>query len=141
MGDPRRALVERFYEKVISGGNIDALDELMAEDFVEHNAPPGLPAGRAGFKLFVEALRTGFPDFRWTVHDWIVAGDRVVARGEGSGTHAGEFMGAPGSGRAQSWTAIHIFRVDDGLLRERWSEVDIGGLHDRLLETHGEGAG
>lgn len=50
-------------------------------------------------------------------------------------------MGAPGSGRAQSWTAIQIFRVDDGLLRERWSEIDIGGLHDRLLETHGEGAG
>lgn len=57
MGDPRRALVEH------------ALDELMAEDFVEHNAPPGLPAGRTGFELIVEALRTGFPDFRWTVHD------------------------------------------------------------------------
>ncbi|CAN5695712.1 hypothetical protein BH24CHL5_BH24CHL5_08780 [soil metagenome] len=59
---------------MISGGNSDAFDDPMAEDFVEHNAPPGLPAGRAGFKLFVEALRTGFPDFRWTVHKEEAAG-------------------------------------------------------------------
>ncbi|HUG48756.1 MAG TPA: ester cyclase [Candidatus Limnocylindria bacterium] len=134
MSDENRALVERFYAEVISGGNVDALDELMAPDFVEHGAPAGLPAGREGFKEFVRVLRTGFPDFRWSVDDWIVAGDKVVARGGGKGTHLGDFLGASPTGRPASWTAIHIFRVQGGRLTERWSEVDVGGLLERLRE-------
>ena len=134
MSDDNRGLVERFYAEVISGGNTDALDELMAPDFIEHGAPPGLPAGREGFKEFVRMLRSGFPDFRWSVDDWIVAGDKVVARGGGRGTHLGEFLGVQPSGRPAEWTAIHIFRVQDGRLRERWSEVDVGGLIERLRQ-------
>ncbi len=132
MSDENRALVERFYDEVISGGNIDALDELMAPDFTEHGAPPGLPAGREGFKQFVSVLRSAFPDFRWSVDDWTVDGDKVVARGGGRGTHRGDFLGVPPTGRPAEWTAIHIFRVQDGKLVERWSEVDVGGLLERL---------
>jgi steroid delta-isomerase-like uncharacterized protein len=132
MSDENRALVERFYEEVISGGNVDALDELMAPDFIEHGASPGAPGGREGFRQFVGRLRSAFPDFRWSVEDWIVAGDKVVARGRGKGTHRGNFLGMPPTGRPAEWTAIHIFRVEDGRLAERWSEVDIGGLMERL---------
>lgn len=136
MLDANRALVQRFYDEVISGGNIDALDELMADDFVEHNAGD-LPPGRDGFKLFASALRNAFPDFRWTVDDWIVAGDRVAARGRGRGTHRGEFLGVPGTGRPAEWTAIHIFAIRDGRLAERWAEVDAGGLAERLKAASG----
>lgn len=137
MSDENRAVVERFYDEVISGGNLDTLDELLAPDFVEHGAPAGLPAGRDGFREFASALRIGFPDFRWSVDDWIVAGDKVVARGGGKGTHSGEFLGAPPTGRSVEWTAIHIFRVQDGKLVERWSEVDVGGLLERLRSAGG----
>jgi predicted ester cyclase len=134
MSEGNRALVERFYDEVISGGDIGVLDVLMAPDFIEHGAPPSLPPGREGFKQFVGVLRTGFPDFRWSVEDWIVAGDKVVARGGGRGTHRGEFMGVPPSGRPAEWTAIHIFTVREGRLTERWSGVDVGGLLERLRE-------
>lgn len=90
------------------------------------------PPGREGFKQFVRLLRSAFPDFRWSVDDWISAGDKVVARGRGRGTHRGDLFGVPPSGRPAEWTAIHIFRVQDGRLTERWSEVDIGGLLERL---------
>jgi steroid delta-isomerase-like uncharacterized protein len=131
MSDANRALVQRFYDEVISGGNIDALDDLMADDFVEHSSSD-LPPGREGFKLFVGALRSAFPDFHWTVDDWIVTTDKVVARGRGRGTHRGEFMGVPGSGRPAEWTAIHIFAIRDGRLAERWAELDASGLVERL---------
>jgi steroid delta-isomerase-like uncharacterized protein len=132
MSETNRALVQRFYDEVISGGNMDVLDELVAEDFIEHGAPSSLPPGREGFKLFVGGLRGAFPDFRWTVEDWIIDGDKVVARGGGRGTHQGEFMGVPGTGKPAEWTAIHIFRVADGKLRERWAELDATGLAERL---------
>jgi predicted ester cyclase len=90
------------------------------------------PASREGFTQFVGRLRSAFADFRWSVKDWIVAGDKVVARGTGKGTHRGDFLGVPPTGRPVEWTAIHIFRVEDGRLTERWSEVDIGGPVERL---------
>lgn len=132
MEEGNRALVQRFYDEVISGGNVDAIDELCAPDFVEHDAPPELPPGRDGFKAFVRSLRAAFPDFRWEVEDWVVAGDKVVARGHGRGTHQGEFFGVAGTGRSVSWTAIHIFRVDNGRLAERWSQADVMGIMEQL---------
>ncbi len=134
MSDAKQALVQRFYDEVISGGNVDALDELMAPDFTDHPpiGMPGPPGGREGFKQFVAALRGAFPDFRWTVDQWIVAEDKVVARGMGRGTHRGDFMGIPPTGQPAEWSAIHIFRVRDGRFTDRWGEANIGGLAERL---------
>ena len=67
MSDANRTLVQRFYDEVISGGNLDLLDELLTPDFFDHDSQ--LPPGPAGFKQFVAALRSAFPDFRWTVDD------------------------------------------------------------------------
>lgn len=137
MSEANRALVARFYDEVISGGRVEVLDELLVPDFVEHGAPPDLPPGRDGFRAFVLMLRGAFPDLRWSVEDWIVAGDRVVARGRGRGTHQGEFFGAPATGRSVAWSAIHIFRVQDGQLVERWSEADVLGLMEQLKPDSG----
>jgi predicted ester cyclase len=139
MSDANRALVQRFYDEVISGGNLDLLDELLTPDFFDHDSQ--LPPGPAGFKLFVGALRIAFPDFRWTVDDWVVGADKVVARGHGNGTHRGEFMGVPPSGKPAEWSAIHIFRVADSRLAERWSAVDVGGLLERLRSAGAGDAG
>ena len=129
MADANRALVQSFYDEVISGGNLDLLDELLAPDFFDHDSQR--PPGRAGFRQFVAALRSAFPDLRWTVDDWVVGADKVVARGHANGTHRGEFMGVPPSGKPAEWRAIHIFRIEDGRLAERWMGVD-GGLLERL---------
>jgi steroid delta-isomerase-like uncharacterized protein len=125
-------LVRRFYDEVISGGDVAALHELLTADFVEHNPPPGLPPGRDGFKAFVRGLRSAFPDFQWTVDDLITSGDKVVARGHGRGTHQGEFLGVPATGRSIGWSAIHIFRVENGRLAERWWQADVAGIMEQL---------
>lgn len=78
MSDEPRAIVERFYAEVINGGDFHALDELVADDFVEHGAAPAAP-GREGLKAFLGSLGAGLSDLRWETHDLIA--ETVVASG------------------------------------------------------------
>jgi steroid delta-isomerase-like uncharacterized protein len=126
----QQQLVFRFYEEVLNEKRLEVLDELLSEDFVEHGTPP--IRGRADFRSFVEALLGALPDFRFTVEDWIVATDRVVARASAIGTHEGEFLGYPPTHTPVSWTAIHIWRIADGRLVERWTEADVLGIVSQL---------
>lgn len=129
MADPR-AFVARFYDEVLNGKHLDVLDDLAAPDFVEHGTPPIV--GIDGFRGFLESLARGLPDVQLTVHDWIVDNDRVVARCLVSGTHRGELFGYRATDKPISWTAIHIWRVHDGRLAERWSEVNMLAIIDQL---------
>jgi predicted ester cyclase len=129
-----RKLVARFYDEVLNQGQVELLDELAARDFVEHGTPP-LPPGLDGFKEFVGQVVERFPDFHFTVHEWIVEGDRVVVRGSAAGTHSGPFLGIEATGRRVTWTAIHIWRIADGRLAERWSEADVLGIVRQLKES------
>jgi predicted ester cyclase len=125
-----RDLVARFYDEVLNQQRLEILDELLAPDFVEHGTPP--IEGLDGFRSFVSGLLEALPDFRFTVHDWILQGDRVVARCAAAGTHRGELFGFAPTGKPVTWTAIHIWRVADGRLAERWSEADVLGIVEQL---------
>lgn len=129
MADPR-SIVARFYDEVLNGKRLDLLDEIAASDFVEHGTPP--ITGVEGFRGFLAELAGGLPDVQLTVHDWIVDGDRVVARCVVTGTHRGELFGYAPTGKPITWTAIHIWRVHDGRLAERWSEADVFGIFEQL---------
>lgn len=129
--DPQ-AVVARFYEEVLNGKRLELLEELFASDFVEHGSPPIV--GVDGFREFLVMLATGLPDVTLAVDDWIVQDDRVVARCRVSGTHQGELFGHAATGRRVTWTAIHIWRVADGRLAERWSEADVHGILQQLDE-------
>jgi steroid delta-isomerase-like uncharacterized protein len=131
MADTQRELVARFYDEVLNQKHLAVVDELVADDFVEHGTPP-LPPGIDGFREFVGGVIAAFPDFEFTVHDWVVEGDLVVARCSARGTHQGEFLGFVATGRQVSWTAIHIWRIVDGRLAERWSEADVLGITKQL---------
>ncbi len=113
----RRAIDEGW-----NNGNLAAIDELFAPDFVEHQA--GIAPGRDGVKGSIRALRTAFPDLRLEVEDVIADGDRVWLRLRATGTHEGPFMGLPGSGRLIDITVIDIARVVDGRLVEHWGVAD-----------------
>jgi steroid delta-isomerase-like uncharacterized protein len=125
-----RHLVERFYREVLNQQRLDVLDALIAPDFVEHGTPPIV--GADGFRAFVTGLIEALPDLELTVDDWIVQGDRVAARIAVRGTQRGEFLGYPPTDRPIRWTAIHIWRVADGRLAERWSEADPFGIVEQL---------
>lgn len=116
-----------------SAGDPDRLDPLFAADYVERaTVPPGWPPGLEGLKAFVRAIHEGFPDFRYTVEDMIAEGDRVVGRATASGTHEGDFLGIPATGKHATWSEIHIGRLVDGRFVEHWAIVDQLGLMQQL---------
>jgi steroid delta-isomerase-like uncharacterized protein len=114
----------RFMEEVINKGNVAAIDQLAAPNFVDHSAPPGVPADREGAKIFVTAFRTAFPDLHYTLKDSIAEGDKVVQRATAHGTMKGDFQGMPASGKSATWEEIHITRFADGKAIEHWAVVD-----------------
>ncbi len=127
-----KALNRRFVEEVINQGNIEAIDELIDPGVVDHAALPGFPTGREGAKQFFAMMRSAFPDLHLTIEDMIAEGDKVVMRSTWSGTHQGEFMGIPATGRRVTVSAIDISRVADGRIVEHWEQSDALGLMQQL---------
>lgn len=134
MTESPQAVVARFYDEVLNQRRVELLPELLTEDFIEHGTPP-VPPGIDGFAAFVGGLLEAFPDVVITVHDWVVGGDRVAARISVGGTHRGPFLGVEATGRKIGWTAIHIWRVTDGRLAERWAEADVLGILEQLRDA------
>ena len=130
--DDNRTLTQRFYEEVWNKGNLDAVDDLMTSDFVDHAAPPGFPSGPEGAKQVFTMYRNAFPDFRLSVEDLIAEDDRVVARWVTQGTHQGELMGIPPTGKPVTVTGIDVFRIAGGKIAEHWAEFDMLGLMQQL---------
>ena len=121
-------MIERIPLEVLNKGNFGLLDELVATDFVDRSAQPGVPPTLDGFKKSAIALKTAFPDLHYTIDDSIEGGDRIVHRLTASGTMTGEFMGIAPTGKRSTWTEIHIGRVANGRLVEHWSLVDQLGM-------------
>jgi steroid delta-isomerase-like uncharacterized protein len=132
MSDANKRLVRRFYEE-IDKGNIAAMDELVAEDYVDHSPPPfpGIAAGREGlkqsFRLFWEAT----PGYH-KIEDQIAEGDKVVTRLTAYGTHERDLPGIPRTGNKMEMTATVIHRIADGKLVEKWSDKDVLGMLQQL---------
>ena len=128
-----RALLQRFIDDVINAQDLDgALVEMVAEDFVELNPLPGQGPGRAGLADVLSMMFAGFPDLRWTLHDTLVEGDRVMGYSTWTGTHEGEFMGIPATGRAATVEAWTIDRYRDGIFVESRIIMDVAGLLGQL---------
>src|SRR6201995_3769221 len=96
------------------GGRYDLAEESVTADFVDHEAPPGTPSGPEGANAVLRWLRGAFADLSYEIIDAFGDGDRVAVRLITTGTHTGEFLGAPPTGRQFQIEAIHIFRIRDG---------------------------
>ena len=122
----------RFYE-AINAGNTGIVDEVLAEDFVEHDEFPGIPQTRAGVKQFFEMSRAAFPDLSMRVLHMVEEGDIVVGHGLFEGTHEGDFMGVPATGRRVSVPIADVVRFDSsGLAAEHWGVTDTGMMMQQL---------
>lgn len=120
------------YQK-ISSGDIAGFGELVAEDFVEHEETPGLPSTKEGTLAFFEMMRSAFPDLDMAVDDVLVDGAKAVARVTFTGTHQGDFMGMPATGKAVDVQIIDIMRFDDaGLVCEHWGVADMMSLMEQI---------
>ena len=126
------ATMRRLYE-LISAGDIDGFGEHVADEFVEHEATPGFEPSKEGVKQMFHMYRAAFPDLRMEAEDVLASGDKVVARVRATGTHQGEFMGMPATGKSVDVQVIDIMRFgEDGLVREHWGLFDALGMMQQL---------
>lgn len=128
--DLNKNLVRRLFEEVFNAGELNTASVLLREDYIQHN--PLVAPGLSGLLAFVADLRRAFPDLHFTIEDLVAEGDRVVARMLAEGTHQGEFLGIPATGRRTRTQSIDIFRVQDGRLAEHWDVLDLHGLLAQL---------
>jgi len=106
---------------LINAGDVDGFGELLADDFVEHEETPGLEPTKDGVKDFFRMYFAAFPDLRFDPQDVLPSGEKAVARVRVTGTHTGEFMGMPATGKSIDAQAIDIIRFgDDGRALEQW---------------------
>ena len=108
------------------------MDELVAEDFLNHAAPPDRQRGRQGLKDVVRMFESAFPDFHYEVEDVITEGEKVAVRDLFRGTHEGDCMGIPATGNRVTMEAIHIYRFSEGKLAEHWVARDDLGMMRQL---------
>ena len=131
-----KAVVHNFIEEVWHEGNLDSIDKYIAPDYIRHTSHTREGGqevrGLDGARQSIAALRTSFPDIHFTSEDVLVDDDKVVVRWTVSGTHRGEFMGVPPTGKQVSWTGINIYRIADGKIVERWANEDGVSLLQQL---------
>jgi steroid delta-isomerase-like uncharacterized protein len=135
--EENKAVIRRFIEEVFERGNVDAVDRLVADDFVPHTWPG--TTDRDGLKATMARVANGLADASFTIDDLIAEGDRVVARVTASATQVGEFMGMPPSGKRYTIEEIHVFRVRDGRIVEHWHQFDQTGMMRQLGAMPGGG--
>ena len=129
--EEHKAIQRRVYE-LFSSGNQEALEEVIAPDAVDHNAPPGLAPGLEGVRQTLGMFRAAFPDLRITAEDLLAEGDRVAARITATGTHRGEFQGLPPTGKQVTISGIEIVRIANGRVVERWGQFDNLGMLQQM---------
>ncbi len=145
-----KSLVHRWFDEVWNQGREATIDEL----FAPHGVATGLGEsdkpvrGPAEFKTFFFNFRTSFPDMHITIDDTVEEGDKVAVRAKIEGTHLGNGIGVPPSGRRMSITGIFIIRFANGKIVEGFNSWDQLGMlrqigvlpaaaHDRFLTAQG----
>ena len=128
----KRAIVRQFIEESINRGQIDTAAQFVWEDVVEQVPLPGQGPGLDGLKDVLRAMRAAFPDLHWSVEEQIGEGDKVVTRFEWTGTHRGEFLGVPATGRPVKVWGMVIDRLEEGRLKDTRILMDTLGLMMQL---------
>ena len=130
--ETNKQVVRRFVDEYQTAAKQESFVELLHPDVVDRSRPAGIAEGSEGVRQQFEAFRAAFPDFRAVIHDQIAEGDKVVTRKVFHGTHRGELMGIPPTGREVQIEVIDIVRVDGGRIVEHWNVVDRLGLLQQL---------
>jgi predicted ester cyclase len=123
--EDNKRIVQRFYDEVMGKGDLNVLDEVMDENFVDHGeALFGSPQGREILKQEIAATHGILPDLNVHLEGIVAAADLVGVRGTMRCTHRGTFLGVPGTGHELTWKGIAMFRVANGKIVERWFNSD-----------------
>jgi steroid delta-isomerase-like uncharacterized protein len=126
------AVVRNFVEQVITQGDIDSASQFVSEDVVEQVPFPGQGPGLKGLQDVIRGMRSGFPDLNFAIKEQISEGDKVASRFEWTGTHRGEFLGMPATGRPVRVWGIVIDRLENGRIKDTRIIMDSLGLMMQL---------
>ena len=126
-----KAIATRLFEEVWNSKNLAVLDELLAPNFVFHNSVQTF-YGSDGFKQFATTYHTAFPETHFTIEDVIAEGETVALRWIARGTHRGELMGIPPTGKQVTVTGMTITLISNGKSVESWGEFDALGMLQQL---------
>lgn len=135
MTNAQRTLAHEWFEEVWNKGRADAIAELFADDGIAHgltDAEGNELRGPIAFRVFFDSFRSAFPDLRIEVVDTICEGDKIAARCEVRGTHAGDGIGIAATNRPISFTGMTILRIENGKIAEAWNNFDFQGLYTQL---------
>jgi steroid delta-isomerase-like uncharacterized protein len=123
-----KATFTRFHDAVNSGNAeliSKMIDELVEPDATIRTPVPLDVSGAAALKHVWAVLLQAFPDLHLTVEDMIAEGDKIVVRNTVTGTHRGEYLGLPPTGKPVKYNEIFIFRLEGGRVAETWGVVDV----------------
>ena len=143
--DQNKELIRRGFEEGINKRNLAYFEESIGENYVNHSMPAPSP-GPEGFKQVIGMFVAGFPDIQITLEDVIGDGDRVCTRGFWRGTHTGEFMGIPATGRKIEIPYMDMWRIENGKAVENWVQMDmmmmmhqLGLMPEEMADEENEG--
>ena len=129
--EQNKALARRLFEEVWNSKNLAVLDELVASNYVFHNSVQTL-YGPQGFKQFATTYHIAFPEAHFTIEDAIAEGDTVALRWCARGTHTGELLGIPPTGKEVVVTGMTISLISRGKSVESWGEFDALGMLQQI---------
>ena len=122
--EKNKKITRRFYDEVLIAGNLGVIDELVADNYREHEELPGVEPNKNGLKDWVKMTRNAFPDFKVEILDIVAEDDKVVVMGKMKGTHQGEFMGKKGTGRKLDLPFVDVILMKNGKAIEHWGYSD-----------------
>lgn len=130
--ESNKNIVERLFA-ALPRLNFDVVDEVISPDIIDHSPVLGQEAFRPeALKQMTEAFMAGFPDMTIRLENVLAEGDMVSCVEVATGTHTGDFMGTPATGRKVESRSAHILRLADGVVIEHWAVRDLSPFADLL---------
>jgi len=126
--EANKALVRRLYDDFHNSMDLSIADELYTPDCTYHGGYMKRDPGKDGSVKAMAKMHDAFPDLQTTIDEMVAERDKVVVRLHRTGTHMGEYLGFPASGKTIEQTALVMFRIEGGKIAEYWLHYDELGL-------------
>jgi predicted ester cyclase len=129
IAEQNKATVRRFNKECLEEGNLESFKELLAENVINHSAPPGMPNGAESFYHFLnDVLRKGFPNLKVEILEQIAENDLVTTRKKIFARHSGEIFGIKPSGKDVEIDVIDIIRLENNQYAEHWGQSNFSDI-------------
>ncbi|TML93795.1 MAG: ester cyclase [Actinobacteria bacterium] len=132
MSEANITAVRRLTQVGFVGGEIDVVDEVVADECIDHDPMPGQGQGREGQRHTCQMVVNGLSNRSTLRDEFLAVGDTVIENWVFQGTHTGEFLGVPATGKQLQVRGIEIWRLANGKIVERWGVVDAAGVMEQL---------